>query len=130
MFYISRWLLLVSVILQISNFETILYLGHFFDTPCRVNNNRSICCFRLVLHFVVLAHILSSQDVVFRSMFFLICFKLTVFYKAVNYSFKDVCSNFKACITNYVSQGGTGNFTCLLEEQIHFALKLSVGCPK
>ena len=31
--YISRWLLLVSVILQISNFETILYLGHFFVHP-------------------------------------------------------------------------------------------------
>ena len=28
--YISRWLLLVSVILQISNLEAILYSGHFF----------------------------------------------------------------------------------------------------
>ena len=34
MSYISRWLLLVSVILQISNLEAILYSGHFFDTPC------------------------------------------------------------------------------------------------
>ena len=30
MSYISRWLLLVSVILQISNLEAILYSGHFF----------------------------------------------------------------------------------------------------
>ena len=34
MSYISRWLLLVSVILQISNSEAILYSGHLFDTPC------------------------------------------------------------------------------------------------
>ena len=34
MFCISRWLLLVSVILQISNLEVILYSGHFFYTPC------------------------------------------------------------------------------------------------
>ena len=34
MSYISRWVLLVSVILQISNLEAILYSGHFFDTPC------------------------------------------------------------------------------------------------
>ena len=27
------------------------------------------------------------------------------------------------------SLGATGNFTYLLEGQIHFALKLSVGCP-
>ncbi len=27
-----------------------------------------------------------------------------------------------------VSQGATGNFIYLLEGQIHFALKLSVGC--
>ena len=31
--YISRWLLLVSVILQISNLEAILYSGHFFIHP-------------------------------------------------------------------------------------------------
>ena len=30
MSYISRWLLLVSVTLQISNLEAILYSGHFF----------------------------------------------------------------------------------------------------
>ena len=32
MSYISRWLLLVSVILQISNLEAILYSGHFLYT--------------------------------------------------------------------------------------------------
>ena len=31
--YISRWLLLVSVILQISNLEAILYSGNFFIHP-------------------------------------------------------------------------------------------------
>ena len=35
MSYISSWLLLVSVILQISNLEAILYSRHFFDTPGR-----------------------------------------------------------------------------------------------
>ena len=30
MSYISRWLLLVSVVLQISNLKAILYSGHFF----------------------------------------------------------------------------------------------------
>ena len=30
--------------------------------------------------------------------------------------------------TKVFSQGGRGNFTYLLEGQIHFALKLSVGC--
>ena len=34
MSYISHWLLLVSVILQISYLEAILYSGHFFDTSC------------------------------------------------------------------------------------------------
>ena len=37
MSYISRWLLLVSVILQISNLEAILYsffVDIFFYTPC------------------------------------------------------------------------------------------------
>ena len=33
MSYNNRWLLLVSVVLQISNLEAILHLGHFFDTP-------------------------------------------------------------------------------------------------
>ena len=39
MSYISRWLLLVPVILQISshNLEAILYSGHFFYTPCILN---------------------------------------------------------------------------------------------
>ena len=31
-------------------------------------------------------------------------------------------------IVKYISQGGRGNFTYLLEGQINFALKLSVGC--
>ena len=45
MSYISRWLLLVSVILQISNLEAILYSGHFFYTPCIVSYTpRSIIC--------------------------------------------------------------------------------------
>ena len=38
MSYISRWLLLVSVISQLSNLEAILYWGHFFDTPCIIVN--------------------------------------------------------------------------------------------
>ena len=33
MSYISRWLLLVSVILQISNLDAILYSEHFFIHP-------------------------------------------------------------------------------------------------
>ena len=33
MSYISRWLPLVSVILQKSNLEAILYSGHFFIHP-------------------------------------------------------------------------------------------------
>ena len=36
--HISRWLLLVSVILQISNLEAILYLGHFFIHPVELLN--------------------------------------------------------------------------------------------
>ena len=39
MSYISFSLLLICVILQISNLEAILQLGHFFYTPCRVANN-------------------------------------------------------------------------------------------
>ena len=38
--YISRWLLLVSVILQISNLEAILYSGHFFIHPVENLNKR------------------------------------------------------------------------------------------
>ena len=38
MSYSSRWLLLVSVVLQISNLEAILYSGHFFYTPRIIDN--------------------------------------------------------------------------------------------
>ena len=34
---ISRWLLLVSVILQISNLKAILHSGHLFYAPCIIN---------------------------------------------------------------------------------------------
>ena len=38
-------------------------------------------------------------------------------------------ANFEAFQNDRFSQGGRGNFTKLLEGQIHFSLKLFVGCP-
>ena len=41
---------------------------------------------------------------------------------------KNSPAEFSAVQIHYNSQGGRGNFTYLLEGQIHFALKLSIGC--
>ena len=50
MSYISRWSLLVSVILQISNLEAILYSGHFFiHAPC-IRLSRWAGLFILYIH--------------------------------------------------------------------------------
>ena len=50
-------------------------------------------------------------------------------HSATLYCFGDCATVFGNVRHFTCSQGGRGNFTYLLEEQIHFALKLFVGRP-